>query len=177
VQPDIGRAEEATIPVGTMVTTANWEQYKDYMSDGLQAMFGGKYFWKVPPQAVVEVGPTVRIPLPPVYLEQTEKYASQVKLRQLDSGGFTVENYVGGIPFPKPTEPNKGIKVLYNLYYHYVPYLLHLGNSKSYETDHYGNESLLGANSVYWRLRHIGDVGYPLNDPQAGTRLRSPTTR
>jgi hypothetical protein len=33
------------IPSGTAITMANWQQYKDFMPEGMQAFFAGLYFW------------------------------------------------------------------------------------------------------------------------------------
>src|SRR5579859_1937488 len=116
-------AAVATIPPGTVITMANWQQYKDFMPDGMIGLFAGKYFWKMPDAVHMEVGPTVLHPLPKNYLDATEKYAQQVQLRELPTGGLTLDNYHGGIPFPNPAEPHKGWKALANLWYRYIPHL------------------------------------------------------
>ena len=36
-----------TIPVGTRITAANWQQYRKFMPISLQAFMSGKYFWKM----------------------------------------------------------------------------------------------------------------------------------
>jgi hypothetical protein len=63
-------------------------------------------------------------PLPHNYVEATERYAGQVKIIELPSGGLTLQGYRGGIPFPSLAEPHKGWKVLANVWYRYVPHLL-----------------------------------------------------
>ena len=92
--------------------------------DGMAAMFESKYFWKMPPDVQMEVGPTVIVPLPKNYLAATEKYAGQIKIIELPDGGLTLQDYRGGIPFPNPQEPHRGWKVLMNLWYRYTPRLL-----------------------------------------------------
>ena len=37
-----------TIAPGTVITMANWQKYRDFMPDGVIALFEGKYFWKMP---------------------------------------------------------------------------------------------------------------------------------
>ncbi len=32
------------IPAGTTITTENWQQYRDFMSEGQQALFAGEVF-------------------------------------------------------------------------------------------------------------------------------------
>ena len=53
------------------------------MPDGVQSLFEGKYFWKMPADVQIAVGPTVVNPPPRSYQAATETYASQVKLREL----------------------------------------------------------------------------------------------
>jgi hypothetical protein len=114
----------STIAPGATITMANWRRYKQFMPEGMIALFEGKYFWKMPAGVQIEVGPSVTHPLPKNYLAATEKYARQVRIRELADGGLTLENYHGGIPFPHPTEPHKGWKLLANMWYRYIPYLV-----------------------------------------------------
>jgi hypothetical protein len=111
------------IAPGTAITMANWNQYKDFMPETMVGLFRGSYFWKMPDDVRMEVGPTVIHPLPKNYLEATEKYAAQVKLIELPTGGLSLENYRGGVPFPNPVDPHKGWKLLANLWYRYIPHL------------------------------------------------------
>ena len=97
-----------SIPPGTIITTQNWQSYRQFMPDGMAAMFEGKYFWKMPPDVQMEVGPTMIVPLPKNYLAATEKYADQVKVIELPDGGLTLQGYRGGIAFPNPQEPHRG---------------------------------------------------------------------
>ena len=113
-----------SIPVGTTITPQNWSDYKAFMPDGMAALFQGTYFWKMPSDAQINVGPTVIHPLPKNYIVATEKYSSQIKIVGLDDGGLTLSGYQGGIPFPAPDEPHKGWKVLANLWYRYLPHLI-----------------------------------------------------
>src|ERR1700680_897507 len=65
-----------SITPGTTITKANWQQFKQFMSDGMVALFEGKYFWKMPAGVEIEVGPTVNHPLSKNYVAATEKYGS-----------------------------------------------------------------------------------------------------
>jgi hypothetical protein len=114
----------STIAPGTTITMANWQQHKQFMPDGMIALFEGKYFWKMPDGVQIEVGTSVTHPLPKNYLAATEKYAQQVHIKELAGGGLTLGNYHGGIPFPNPTEPHKGWKLLADMWYRYIPYLV-----------------------------------------------------
>src|SRR5215469_7098245 len=97
-------ASSETIAPGTAITMANWQQYRTFMPDGMAALFEGKYFWKMPPDVRIEIGPTVILPLARNYLAATEKNAQAVRLIELPNGGLTLDNYRGGIPFPNPVE-------------------------------------------------------------------------
>ena len=74
-----------TVPVGTKITTANWQQYRKFMPISLQAFMSGKYFWKMGsgPDDYIEVGPTIPTQLPTKYLADTEKYSGQAQLVKL----------------------------------------------------------------------------------------------
>jgi hypothetical protein len=97
-----GAQTDDAIPLGTRITMQNWQNFKQFMPDGMVALFEGKYFWKMPADVSMEIGPTVNYPLPKNYLEATEKYSSQVKIVELPDGGLTLAGYQGGIPFPNP---------------------------------------------------------------------------
>src|SRR5712691_13179629 len=77
------------IPPGTTVNMQNWQQYRQFMPDGMAALFEGKYSWKMPPDVALEVGPAVIHPLPRNYVAATEKYAGQVQIQELPNGGLT----------------------------------------------------------------------------------------
>jgi hypothetical protein len=119
-----GALSADTIPPGTKITMDNWQNYQKFMPDGMVALFQGKYFWKMPSDVSMEVGPTVINPLPRNYLAATEKYGSQVKVVELPDGGLSLSNYRGGIPFLNPQEPHKGWKVLANVWFRYLPRLM-----------------------------------------------------
>ena len=114
-----------TIPVGTQITLQNWQQYKKFMPVGVQAMFSQKYPWRIGPgpEFAMQVGPTIHVPMAKGCEEDTEKYAGQTKLRKVDSGGYTVDGYVAGVPFPKPSGDDtvKGNEALYNAFFGFIP--------------------------------------------------------
>jgi uncharacterized protein DUF1329 len=119
-----GVAPADTIAPGTEITMDNWRNYRQFMPDGMVALFEGKYVWKMPPGVRIQVGPTVIRPLPKNYMEATEKYSNQVHIIELPDGGLTLKGYRGGIPFPNLSEPHKGWKALANVWYRYVPHLV-----------------------------------------------------
>src|ERR1700720_862091 len=71
-----------TIPEGTKITPANWQQYSKFMPYGLQALFSGKYGSPntLGPSEGITVGPYTDLPLPKSFVEDTEKYGHQATL-------------------------------------------------------------------------------------------------
>jgi Protein of unknown function (DUF1329) len=153
------------IPPGTTINMQNWQQYRQFMPDGMAALFEGKYAWKMPSDVALEVGPTVIHPLPRNYLAATEKYAGQVQLQELPDGGLTLRNYQGGVPFPNPQEPHKGWKILANLWYRYMPHLAADTYADGCLVDHYGSISCDAAEIVERQLAFNTDPGVPATIP------------
>lgn len=154
-----------TEAVGTTVTAHNWQKYRDYMPDGMIALFEGKYFWKMPSDVEMEIGPTVINPLPKPYLEATEQFAGQVRLVELPNGGLTLSNYQGGIPFPNPAEPHRGWKVLADLWFRYLPHLTVNTNGVVCTMDSSNSVSCIAGEKVYRQLAFNTDPGVPSEIP------------
>ncbi|MBF6569295.1 MAG: DUF1329 domain-containing protein [Candidatus Binataceae bacterium] len=154
------------VPPGTVINMQNWQQYKQYIPDGMQKMMAGETFWKMPADFEIEIGPTHNFPLPKEFNADTEKYSSQVKIVHSADGSRTITGYVAGMPFPNPTEPDKGWKILVNMWYVYVPHLF-CGYDTFYLQDRYGNMQAEKGIQVYRKLSHISDYGQPVNDPRA----------
>lgn len=161
------RAGENPIPPGTVITPQNWQQYKQYMPEGMQALFSGTYFWKMPADVRIVIGPTSRYPQPAAYLDNTRKYSHLVQIKDLPNGGHYIEGYVAGQPFPDPAEPLKGYKILVDLWFRYQPYLLCGDDNNDYLLNGAGNVTTLRNAVVLRRLSHISDPGQPINDPHA----------
>jgi hypothetical protein len=115
--------ESPAVAPGTVITKANWMQYKQFFSDGEIGLWEGKWFWKMPDDAQINVGPTKVYPLPAPFVELTEKYGDQTQLVKQPDGRWQVKNYVAGMPFAIPSEPNMGLKILANVYYRIQPHL------------------------------------------------------
>lgn len=161
-----------TIPPGTKITSTNWQQYKQFMPVGMQALLSGSYFWHLPKDFVIEVGPTRPFPLPKLYMEATEKYGSQVTLERLPTGGYAPKGYIAGLPFADPLKGDPaliGQRVFWNAFYHYQPRVQAGENQFSYIMDKYGNMTQTGFEiGVFSQLAHVTDPGYPLTVPAAG---------
>jgi hypothetical protein len=157
-----------SIPQGTKITTQNWQQYRRFLPIGLQALYSGQYFWKIgsDPDYAITVGPTIPIALPQQYRKDTEKYSGQVKLRQLGNGGYTIDGYVAGVPFPDPSGPNKGEEIGYNIRERYHPFLIHY-LTNSHTIDRFHSVSLTKGDINTWRLSSLSEPDMPKNLPYA----------
>ncbi|HTY56270.1 MAG TPA: DUF1329 domain-containing protein [Candidatus Binataceae bacterium] len=161
----------AAIPPGTVINPLNWRQYKAFMSAGLTTLFEGSTFWKMPKDLALEVGPTVSIPLPKKYLEDTEKYSAQVQLIRLPTGGYVPKGYVAGLPFPKPLQGDPaliGQRIFWNSYYRYQPRVQH-APGYTYTLDRYGNMTQTSeSKSIFSQLAFLSDVDFPRTVSDAG---------
>jgi Protein of unknown function (DUF1329) len=159
------------IPPGTKITMQNWRQYAAFMPTGMQALFEGKYYWKMPADVELVVAPTVIHPLPLSYRQATERYASQAKLVATPDGGLALRDYVAGMPFPNPEEPHKGWKILANLWYRYFPHLVSTpasGFENLCHEDRFSNISCATEVAVYRQLRHLADTGSSTSTADGG---------
>ncbi len=158
------------ISSGAVITYKNWQEYARLMPVGMQALFAGDHFWKMPADVRIEVGPTIAIPLPRHYVEDTAKYAGQVKLERASEGGYIPVGYMAGIPFPGTGEDPAMVlpyELFYNTYYHYAPRLQRM-LSCNYTVDSYGNSTQTEmADAVYSQLTHLSDAGFPQTLPQS----------
>ena len=112
---------QGNIPIGTKITMANWQQYKQFMPIGMIKLFEGVYHWKLPPDVEMNVGPPHYGTRLKSFQDATEKYSSQVRVAKLPNGHYQLLNFHGGVPFPDPQEPYKGWKVLANIFFAYYP--------------------------------------------------------
>jgi Protein of unknown function (DUF1329) len=168
---DDGARPAETITPGTAITMDNWRNYQQFMPDGMVALFQGNYFWKMPPDVRIEVGPTVIHPLPKNYVEATDKYSSQVKLIELPGGGLKLDGYRGGIPFPNLSEPHKGWKVLANVWYRYMPHLLVDSYGYGCAITGAGNINCQTYQAVKRQLSYSTDPGVPADISGGGEKF------
>src|SRR4051794_1846619 len=95
----------AEVAPGDTINKANQDKVKGIVADGVQ--------WCVNRGMEMKIVPTQKIPLPKLYQEATEKYASQVKLKE----DQTLDGYVAGRPFPQVDpigDPMAATKLMYN---------------------------------------------------------------
>ena len=157
-------ANQGTLPVGTSITMANWQQYKNFMPLGMQKLFEGVYFWKMPPDVQIDIGPTIHNFLPKSWQEATEKYGSQTSVEVLPNGHYVLHNYHGGTPFPNPQEPNKGWKILANIFFAYQPAMyVNSPNNPGivWAVDKFGDVSPTVEDVVYRWSSYITDPHFP----------------
>ncbi len=161
---------QETIPPGTKITAANWQQYRKFMTISMQAFFSNRYFWKMGggPQDYVEVAPTQPTMLPTKYLADTEKYSGQAQVVKLPSGSYNVKNYSAGIPFPNPnpTDPDVGGKLLYDLYYTYIPSMYWSAYPVAFVDRFFNATGSIGM-QLFFKLSHVSDTGQPIMNPQS----------
>jgi hypothetical protein len=100
------------------------------MSFGMSELFEDHHFRKMPADIEMVIGPTVPEQMPARYKEATEQYSSKVEIVHFPDGRNDIRNYAGGEPFPHPEEPDKGYKLLADLWFAYVPHLL-VGTSEN----------------------------------------------
>jgi len=165
-------ASVATIPAGTRITADNWAQYKEFMSEGMIALFEGIDFWHLPSDMVVEVGPTISIPLPRKYMADTKEYSNQVRLVRLPTGGYVPQGYVAGLPFPDPLKGDpalSGQRIFWNSYYRYQPRVQGALNY-SYTLDREGNMTQTSeTKAILSQLAFLSDIGFLRAVPDAGS--------
>jgi hypothetical protein len=152
------------LPTGTTITMQNWRQYQAYMPLGMIKLFEGQYGWKMPADVEMNVGPNHSGNLPKTWVEATEKYGPQTQVQILANGHYVLKNYHGGTPFPDPQEPNKGWKIMANVFFAYVPAVyVKAGNNFStfIVSDGFGNVSSSTVNVVYRWSDYITDEGFP----------------
>ncbi|MGH7934360.1 MAG: DUF1329 domain-containing protein, partial [Candidatus Binataceae bacterium] len=121
--PALADNPAATIPPGTVITMQNWQQYKQFFTEGVQGFFEGKWFWKMPSDLEIHVAATHVYPLPKPFIEANEKYGGQARLVKQSDGRWKLENYVAGFPFPDPSGPNKALEIAANVTYRIQGYM------------------------------------------------------
>jgi hypothetical protein len=161
----------ADLAPGTTITLANWRNYREYMSDGLQALFDGRSFWRMPPELRIEVQPTESIPLPRKYIEDTNRYADLVRLTRTADGGYVPRGYVAGLPFPHPLEGEPaltGQRIFWDSYYRYQPRVQAAPNF-TYTLDRFGNMTQSSQDkTVISQLSFLSDVDSPVTIADSG---------
>ena len=115
LSPPAAASPGSESPVGTTITMQNWRDYQNYMPDGMIALFQGKYFWKMPPDVAMPIGPTIIHSLPQPMSRPRKIRRSGQSWSSCPNGGLTLAGYNGGEPFPNPVEPHQGWKILANL--------------------------------------------------------------
>jgi hypothetical protein len=158
-------AHQGDISIGTTITMANWQQYKQFMPLGMIKLFEGRYGWKMPADVQITVGPShIGGNLPGTWVAATEKYGTQTQVELLPNGHYEMRNYYGGTPFPNPQEPYKGWKILANVFYAFVP-TLYVNSPSNYAAvwavDRFGDIAPSSLDVVYRWSAFITDPGFP----------------
>jgi Protein of unknown function (DUF1329) len=154
-------------PPGTVITMHNWRQFQQYMPMGMQELFAGRYFWKMPGEVEMKVGPTVIDPLPAAYVE-AGKRSDPVQVLHLPNGHNDIAHYVAGEPFGSPQEPDKGYKLLVDLWFAYSPHLIAGTPENPFRTcveDRFSNLSCSLLGYVYRQTAYNTDPDTVRDDP------------
>jgi hypothetical protein len=167
-------ASAETIPVGTRITAHNWQQYRKFMPMSFVAAYSGRYAFKIGDDRryTINVGPAAPLAMFRQLRENTEKYASRSRLSRTASGGYTINGYVAGVPFPKPSGPLMAYQLLYNVWTYYLPSISHSDGSYV-AVDRYRNRFYEQIDVDQWRLSHSSDEGFPTNPPYGAGFLQS----
>jgi hypothetical protein len=159
---------------GTKITMRNWQRYRQFMSQGMIALFEGSHFWRMPDDVVIAVGPTISIPLPQKYQHDTKLNADKVRLVKLPDGGYAPSGYVAGLPFPEPLKGDPaltGERIFWDLYYRYQPRVQGAQNF-SYSIDRAGNMTQTSESTyVQSQLTYLSDPGMPATAPDADSSI------
>jgi hypothetical protein len=159
VWPVIGAAE---VKPGDIINRGNADKVKGLVPDGVQ--------WCVNRGMNMTIVPYKKIELPPLYQAATEKYASQVKLKD----DQTLEGYVAGRPFPlvDTNDPHAATKLMYNFergHYYSDDLALHLfdADTGQLSVDGSGNQHYnVERHFVLDWLRILSFAGRLYNDPK-----------
>src|SRR6202022_4411652 len=172
--PAVALAADCDVKPGTVITKQNWKQYKDCFTYGEQRLWEGDLFWKMPDDVEIHVGAPHHWTLPKPYVEATEKYGGQARLVKQPNGLYKLDNYVAGLPFPNPSEPDKGTKIAANVTYKMQGYqwgmFQDLGAQPTLFTkDRFGNSapSLLDFTYNQTAYNWESDKGVPAVNPAA----------
>jgi hypothetical protein len=161
----------ARIRPGTAITNQNWQQYRQFMSDGLIALFAGTDFWRLPADLRIEVGPTISISLPKKYLEDTVRYSSTVRLLKTSGGGYVPTGYRAGLPFPNPLDGDPALiaeRIFWDCYYRYQP-RVQWAPTFTYSLDRLGNMTQSSeVKTVLSQLAFLSEVDFPATVPDSG---------
>jgi hypothetical protein len=165
---------DCNVKPGTIITKQNWMQYKDCFTYGEQRLWQGDMFWKMPDDVEIHVGRQHQWTLPKPYVEATEKYGGQARLVKQPDGLYKLDNYVVGLPFPNPSEPDKGTKIAANVTYKMQGYQWGMfqdmgAQPAGFTRDRFGNSSPVSADFIYMQTAYNweSDQGVPAVNPQA----------
>jgi hypothetical protein len=171
--PAILSDQPSTAP-GTKITMHNWPRYRQFMSQGMIALFEGSHFWRMPEDIAIEIGPTISIALPQKYQQDTRSNADRVRLVRQPDGGYVPSGYVAGVPFPEPLKGDPaliGERIFWDLYYRYQPRVQGAENF-SYSIDRAGNMTQTSESTyVQSQLTYLSDPGMPATAPGAESSL------
>jgi hypothetical protein len=118
------------------------------MPVGMIALFEGKYYWKMPSDIEIDIGPTVNHSMPKAFVEATEKYSAQTRVVHTPEGRMNIANFTTGWPFPNHPDvqdPDAGYKILANIWVGPGPHIANVnpdvGDARFCTVDHFNNQA------------------------------------
>lgn len=159
-------SDQGAVPApGTVITLQNWQKYRQFMPPGMIGLFDGRFgHIKVPADFQMLVEADRPTPVSPFFIKATEQFSSQVRVVRLPDGRREISGYTAGLPFPNPSEPDKGYKVLVNNWYPYENFLYArppTDPAAICSVDRYDNMNCSSFEVFNWRLGYNTDPGYP----------------
>jgi hypothetical protein len=167
-------ANQGAIPPGTKITMQNWQPYKQFMPVGMIALFEGRYYWRMPSDVEIDVGPTINHPLPKAFVDTTEKYSGQTRVVHRPDGRLDIANFVAAWPFPLTPDlkdDDAGYKILADIWFPPGPYMANVnpdaGDASFCTFDRFGNSACSKTQALYRQLAYNWDPRVPRTEPKA----------
>ena len=162
----------AKVPVGTVITKANCQQYLDHFDVGWQhECTESAPQNSMPADLQIVIAPTQSYPIPHTYWDATEKYSKQVSLVPTGDGSYTLKGYVAGMPFPYNTldrnDPLAGYKLMYDAYFQYQPAVMVGYGVHTLSIDRYGNRFEGKSYTMDYVVAANTDAAYPMVLPDS----------
>jgi len=129
-------AEAALPKPGDVIDHTNYRQYEALLSEGAIRWLRDGGFLGEDARVSIRVGETRPAPLPPRYLAASQRHSAGVAL----GADGDVTGWTAGLPFPAPTEPDLGAKIVWNHYYRWRGDDYVLDTYRTSQTDRLGNQ-------------------------------------
>ncbi|MFO7964687.1 MAG: DUF1329 domain-containing protein [Desulfobacterales bacterium] len=147
---------------GDVIDASNVDSFNEYLPFFMIGMV--KDGWQFVDPVVIHVTDTTENLPPKAYMEATQKNGGKTHLNE----DGTVSGYETGFPFPDPQEPNKALKIMWNLYYRWRADDFHYPSGFITNTQRFGGTVSTGETlitQVYYTHRTVVDPKPNLENP------------